>query len=255
MPPIAADSAATCVLTIFIVYQLIDVEMALEDGEDIVRFEEGDDVGGIRDGHGIVARSAVWFGTVGEIAGDQRDVSDDDDGRGGSDGGEIVREPLELRVVNAAFPETIGRGENGIEDDEVVAAMIEGVVSARADAVFEHFFAVAGIAGRGAAFGEDAVEIVIADGVMERRFDGGFGALVEIVEHVGASAADGESVIYEIAAADGEFGIGRGDFCESHLAAVGGVQFGLDVRVGEEDEVEGFGGGLRFCGGGVLARP
>ena len=101
----------------------------------------------------------------------------------GAEGGEIVSEPVELRIVNAAFPEAIGCGENGIEDDEVVAAMIERIVSARADAVFKHFLAVAGIGGRGAALGEDAVEVVIADGVVERGFYDVFGALVEIEEH------------------------------------------------------------------------
>src|SRR5271170_8128609 len=131
-----------------------------------------------------MARRAVWFRSVGEISGDERDVGDDDYWRGRRDGGEIVREPLQLRVVNAAFPEAIGRGENGIEDEEVVAAVIEGIVGARADAVFKHFFAVAGIAGRGTACGEDAVEIVIADGVVEWGLDAGFGAVVEIEEHI-----------------------------------------------------------------------
>ena len=41
-----------------------------------------------------------------------------------------------------------------------------------------------------------------------------------------------------VAAHDGEVGVEGGDFAEAHVAAVGGVEFGLDVGVGEEDEVE-----------------
>src|SRR5580658_2687419 len=170
-----------------------------------------------------MARRAVWFGAVGEIAGDERDVGDDDYWRGEREGGKVFREPLQLRLVDAAFPEAIGRGENGIENDEVVAAMIKGIISARADAVYKHFFTVTGIAGRGAALGEDAVEVVIADGVVERDFYGVFGAVVEIEEHVGAGAAGAERVEDQIAAADGEIGLGCGNFCEGHLAAVRGV--------------------------------
>ncbi len=203
-----------------------------------------------------MAGRAVGLRTVGEIAGDKRYVRDDDDWRGGREGREIVSYPLELRIVNAAFPEAIGRGENGIEDDEVVAAVIEGIVSARADAVFKHFFAVAGICGRGAALGENAVEVVIADGVVKRHLDAGFGALIEIEEHVGAAAARAECVENQVSPADGEFGFGCGDFCEGHLAAVGGIELGLDMRVGEKGEIEG-GGGLRFgdrCSGVRYAR-
>ena len=43
----------------------------------------------------------------------------------------------------------------------------------------------------------------------------------------------------QIATADREFRFGCGDFCEGHLAAVRGVQLGLDVGIGEEDEIEG----------------
>jgi len=127
----------------------------------------------------------------------------------------------------------------------MVAAMIEGIVGAGADAIFEHFFAVPGIAGRGATLRENAVEVVIADRVVERGLESRFGALVEIEEHVGTGTADIECVIDHIAAADGEFRFGRGNFCEGHLAAVRGVEFRLDVRVGEEYEVEG----LRGSGG------
>jgi len=42
-----------------------------------------------------------------------------------------------------------------------------------------------------------------------------------------------------IAAHDGEIGFGGGDFAEAHVAAVGSVELGLDVRVGEEDKIEG----------------
>jgi hypothetical protein len=42
-----------------------------------------------------------------------------------------------------------------------------------------------------------------------------------------------------VAAHDGEIGLGGGDFAEAHIATVSGVEFGLDVGVGEEDEIEG----------------
>jgi len=49
-----------------------------------------------------------------------------------------------------------------------------------------------------------------------------------------------------VAAHDGEFGLEGGDFFEAEITAVGGIEFGLDVGVGEEDEIEGAG----FCCGG-----
>jgi hypothetical protein len=42
-----------------------------------------------------------------------------------------------------------------------------------------------------------------------------------------------------IAAHDGEIGFGSCNFAEAHIAAVSGVELGLDVRVGEENEIEG----------------
>ena len=65
VPPIAADGAAAGVLAILVVHELVDVEMALKDGEDAVLCEQGDHVGGICDVDGVMALSAVWFGTVG----------------------------------------------------------------------------------------------------------------------------------------------------------------------------------------------
>src|SRR5580704_19499772 len=91
VPPIAADGAAAGVLAIFVVHEFVDVEMTLQDGENVVRLEQGDHFGGIRDGDGVAARRAVWPGTVGEIAGDERDVSDYDYWRVRRDGREIVR--------------------------------------------------------------------------------------------------------------------------------------------------------------------
>jgi hypothetical protein len=41
-----------------------------------------------------------------------------------------------------------------------------------------------------------------------------------------------------VAAHDGEIGFGGSDFAEAHVAAVSGVEFGLDVRIGEKDEIE-----------------
>jgi len=41
-----------------------------------------------------------------------------------------------------------------------------------------------------------------------------------------------------VAAHDREFRLGRRDFAETHVAAVRGVELGLDVRVGEENKIE-----------------
>ena len=171
---------------------------------------------------------------------------------------EVGFEPCELRWIDERLPSMIVGGLDGVEDDEVPAFVIEGVVGL-AHAVFIHFLGVAGVGGGHAAGGQDAEDIVIADGVMEGHAEGLLGRFVKIEDGVGASAIDAERVEDVVTAHDGEVGIERGDFFVAELAAVGCVEFGLDVGVGEEDEVEmggcgGVGGpggfGRDGCGGG-----
>jgi hypothetical protein len=70
------------------------------------------------------------------------------------------------------------------------------------------------------------------------------GGLVEIEDGVGASAIDAQCVENVVAAHDREIEIEGGDFFEAHVAAFASIEFGLDVSVGEEDEVE-----MGGCGG------
>ena len=197
------------------------------------------------------------FGRVGCVGGDERDVNGDDCGRlpGVS---EIGFQPCELLWIDERLPHAVVGRLDGVEDDEVPAFVVEGVVSF-AEAVFVHFFRVAGVGGGDAAGGGDTEDVVIADGVMKRHAEGLFGRLIEVEYRVGSVAIDGVGVEDVVAAHDGEVGIERGDFAEGHVAAVAGVEFGLDVGVGKEDEVEvgrcGSVGGcdkrwVDACGGG-----
>src|ERR1700679_2198514 len=83
VPPIAADGAAGLEDAIFVVDGFVYVQMALQNGDDLMIFEEGDDVGRIFDAVGIVFLAAFGLGRIAEEAGDDRDVADDDDRRGG----------------------------------------------------------------------------------------------------------------------------------------------------------------------------
>jgi hypothetical protein len=85
VPPIAADGAAGLEDAIFVVNGFVHVQMALQNGDDLMIFEEGDDVGRIFDAVGIVFLAAFGLGRIAEEAGDERDVADDDDRRGGCD--------------------------------------------------------------------------------------------------------------------------------------------------------------------------
>src|ERR1700678_680149 len=250
VPPIAADGAAGLEDAIFVMDGFVYMQVPLQDGNNVVIFEEGDDVGRIFDAVGIVFLAAFGLGRIAEEAGDERDVADDDDRRGGWGLFLIGGEPLELGVVDAAFPLAVVGGKNGIENDEVVALAVEGRVGAGADAIFKHFFGVLRVGGCNAAFGQAAADVVIDDGVVERDVELRFRFLVEIEEQVGAGAIDGKGVENQIAAVNGEFGFECGDFLEGHGAAVGGVEFGLDVRVGEENKIERAGGGVLFDFGG-----
>jgi len=150
---------------------------------------------------------------------------------------EVALQPCELRRINERLPHTILGGLDGVENDEVPAFVIEGVVGL-AYAVFIHFFGVARVGGSNAACGSNAEDVVIADGVVERHAERLLGGFVEVEDGVGTSAIDAERIEDMVTAHDREVGVERGDFMEAHVAAVGGVEFGLDVGVGEEDEVE-----------------
>jgi hypothetical protein len=206
VPPIAADSAAGHEITIFVMDEFVDVEVALQDGDDVVAFEKGEDFGRIFHRVGVVFLAAGGLGRVAEEPGDERNVNDDDDGSGDGDGLQIGGEPLQLRRIDAAFPKMVFGGENGIENYEMVALAIEGRVGAGANAIFEHFFGVEGIAGHVGAFVENAKDIVVADSVIERNLELRFGLLVEVEETFGAGTIDDERVENEVAAVDGEFG-------------------------------------------------
>ena len=248
MPPISAHGAAANVLAIFVVHQLVDVEMALQHGQDVATFKECNHIGGIRDGHGVIARRAVGLGPVREIAAQERNVCNHNDRRATLDPAEIVAKPVQLRVVNASFPEPVGRRPNRIQHDEVVSLVIERIVRARADAIFVHFLAVAGVARRNAAFAKDAKKVVITNGVVQRDFQVVFGALIQIEQHIDAGTAHSHRVKDQVAAADCKIRARRRDLRKRHGAAVRGVQFRLDVRIREEHEIErarGFGFG---CG-------
>lgn len=242
MPPVAANGAAGDELRSLVDDVFVDVGVALENGDDVVAFEEVEDVGRVGDGERVVFASGGDDLSVGGKCGDHRAVDDADDGSGWSGGFQIGAEPIELIVIDAGFPEAILGEMDGIENEEVIPLVIEGVVGAAVE-ILEHFLAVGGIGRHGAAFRENTEGIVIADGVMNREGDELLGFLVEAVDQIGAKRIDAKSVEDVIAALDGKIRIERSDFAEAHVASVSGIQFGLDVRVREENEVEGTWGG------------
>ena len=166
-PPVAADCAASNVLNPSQRDSFVDVEVSLEDCDDVVSVEEWQHF--VRVAYGESAVFAGCYGlTPGRVCGDERDVNRDDDWFCGAGALEIVFEPGELCGVDARVPEAVFGGLDRVEDDEVPALVIEGVVGF-AEAVFVHFFAVAGIGRRSAAGGVDAEDVVIADDLMERH--------------------------------------------------------------------------------------
>lgn len=86
--------------------------------------------------------------------------------------------------------------------------------------------------------------IVIPDRVVYRDLQGLFGLFVKIEQHVGAIGADRRRVVYVVAAHDGKLRLECRDFLETQVAAVCRIELRFDVRVGEENEVEGAWG---FC--------
>jgi hypothetical protein len=50
--------------------------------------------------------------------------------------------------------------------------------------------------------------------------------------------------LVEVATHDDEVTLQASDLAETHVTSVGGIQLGLDVRIGKENEVEGSGYGV-----------
>ncbi len=162
----------------------------------------------------------------------------DDDGRTCGDFGEVGLQPGELGVVDASLPGAVGRGLDGVEDDEVIALVVKRVVGG-ADALLEELLAVAGSRGFYAAAGEEAEVVMVADGVVDFEAQGLFSMGVEIKEAVGALAIDGERVEYMVAALDGEIDMEGCSLFEGQGTAIGCGQLGLNVGVSDEEVVEG----------------
>jgi hypothetical protein len=165
-------------------------------------------------------------------------VNDTDDGGGIGSVLEIGGEPGHLLVVDARFPQAVLGWLDRIENDEVIALVIERVVGLP-DAVFIHFLGVCGIARRNSAFFDDAEGIVIPDGMVHGHLERLFSFFVEIKDRVGAIGADGRRIIDVVAAHDGELRFEGGDFLEAQVAAVRRIEFRLDVGVREENKIEG----------------
>jgi len=238
VPPVAADSSAGDVGDIFPENGFVDVGMALEDAEDVVAFEEVEHLVGVGYAESVVRRWDGRLGDVGEEGRDEWDVDGDDDGGSCGEGREVGGEPLELCGVDAAFVGAVGGDADGVEDDEVVALVVEGVVEL-AEALLEEGFAVEGVGGVGATGGVDAKDIVVADGVVDLEAEVLLGLAIEIEELQGALLRDAEGVEDVVAAVDGEVGLDGAGLFEGHVGADDAVEFGLEVGVSDEEEGEG----------------
>jgi len=106
-------------------------------------------------------------------------VHGDDDGCAGGQSVEIGGEPPELRGVDTAFVGAVVGDADGVEDDEVVTLVVEGVIGL-AEVVFVEFFAVEGIGGSDTAGGVDADDVVVADGVVDLEAEVLLGLAIEV---------------------------------------------------------------------------
>ena len=91
VPPVSANGAGGDVGDAVPVYALVDVGVALEDGEDVVALEELDGGGAVDEGDVLWGLGAQ--GGVGGDGGDEGDVGGDDDGGAGGLFGEVGGEP------------------------------------------------------------------------------------------------------------------------------------------------------------------
>jgi hypothetical protein len=237
VPPISADRAAGDEFCVLVFDDFVDVGVALQDGDKIVPVERFQYLRCVCDREGAVFRGTDRIGGESGEGCYERNVNDTDYRRACCCVLQITGEPGHLFFVDTSFPETVVGGLDGIEDDEVIALMIEGVVGF-ADAVFVHFLAIGGIAGGHAAFFDDTEGVVIADGVANGHLQRLLGFFVKVKDGVGAIGPHGSSIVDVIAAHDGEFCFECGDFFETQVAAVRRVKFRFDVRVGEENKVE-----------------
>ena len=150
-----------------------------------------------------------------------------DDRRAGRQRGKIGGEPLELRCIDAALVGVVVGDADRVEHDEVVALVVEGVISL-AEAIFEELLAVERVGGRDAAGGIDAENVVVADRVIDLEAEVLLGLAVEIEELESALFGDAESVKDMVAAVDGEVCLDGAGLFEGHVGADGGVELGLD---------------------------
>jgi len=239
MPPVATDGATGDELCVLVFDGFVDVEVALENGDEVVAFERLQDLWGVCDSErAVLGRGASGIGAEGGEGGYEGNVNDADDRCGSGRVLEVGGEPAHLFVVDARFPQAVLGWLDRIENDKVITLVIERVVRF-ADAVFIHFLGVGGIARRHSALFDDAEGIVIPNCMVDGHLERLFGLFVEIKDRVGAIGADRRRVIDVVAAHDGELRLERGDFLEAQVAAVRRIEFRLDMRVGEENKIEG----------------
>ncbi len=241
--------------------------VALKYGNDVVAFEELRDLAGVAEEEAVqTGDGLVGGGFGGSVAGwsvlggggDEGDVRDDQDGCCGGGGGDVVSEPGELIGVDHGVEVALGSDLDGVEEDEVVAPVVEGAIGFGVEALLEGFFAVEGVRGGDVCAGVAAEDVVIADDVVDGdSVEGVLGFLIKLEEQERAFAGDGGEVEAVVSALDAEVGLEGLDLAEGECGAFGGGEFGLGVGVGEEDEAEGagLGGGrsglgCRLGGGG-----
>jgi hypothetical protein len=81
-------------------------------------------------------------------------------------------------------------------------------------------------------------------GLVQLHLEGLLGFLVEVEDELGARGVDAHGIEHVVATHDGEVTLRASDLAETHVTSVGGIQLGLDVRIGKENEVEGSGYGV-----------
>ena len=162
---------------------------------------------------------------------------------------EVAGQPFNLRIVDARFPGTVFGHLNGIQDDEVIALVVEGIMGG-SDSLLKHLLAESWAACLKPALAEDAEMVVIPDGMVNLQPQGLLGVPVEIKEVVGSLAVHGEGIEDVVSALNGKVGLEGCRFAKGHGTSLGGFELRLDVGVGDKQKVEG----TRFRGRGLLGR-